>query len=701
MALFTPHSTLSAGQRTMHGGHLLLLCLGILLFMLAGWRLQATVLSANEQRRSPMILPQAQPNAPQAPGTLRGRVTDQQDQPLAGMTVELYTIDSHNELVFPPMRITQTDANGFYTFALLHPNSYLVKFSDPNRHYGFQFYPGATLWQAAEPLVLIGEQLTDIDAHLFPGGTIAGTITAPTPTAVYLTLYAQVADQGWQQVLSKRYDPPNGETTIIPYRLDGLPAATYHLCLWAIDTHWNECYAGHPYENNAIANADSIPVVASAIVTDINFQWTACRDAPCIEGTILSSTGQPLPYIHIFVSQKTEQGWSGSSNPYKTATDGTFRLWAVAGERYALEFVDPTQTFVNEFYHHALTLQDATLITAPLTTPLTITLTPAAQLTGTVRLRGETGVYSTGAVYAYRLDTDVPWAIDRYVARAAVDSLTGRYTLRGLRAGRYVLRAQLELMSTLADYPTLTEFYGESKSVATATVLSITAGATLANLDMNLGEDEFNSAISGRITAEGVPLPNAVVELLAPLRPDQPFVQSATDSAGVYTFAGLVSGAYALRVTDPTFAFATRYYGRGIIPPEIEAITITESSVLTGIDMDLVRAGAISGHIWPVQNKVTGRKIIEASLRTSFVPEEWTPVAKTTPDPNGVYELRGLLPGAYRIFVYDSSHAEWYGCERFAPCAGVVIDVQPGMTATNIDIIFGRDQKGYLPLLRR
>ncbi|MEZ4680680.1 MAG: carboxypeptidase-like regulatory domain-containing protein [Caldilineaceae bacterium] len=55
---------------------------------------------------------------PDAPGEIRGKVTDENDMPLSGITVELFDSGGNTTSGYVERRIT-TDAQGEYAFLLL------------------------------------------------------------------------------------------------------------------------------------------------------------------------------------------------------------------------------------------------------------------------------------------------------------------------------------------------------------------------------------------------------------------------------------------------------------------------------------------------------------------------------------------------------------------------------------------------------
>lgn len=123
-------------------------------------------------------------------GSVSGRVTDAADQPIAGVSVQLY-VDAPlgTNISFPPP--VTTDADGRYTVPNVGPGTYYVLFSPPS---GVNSIPewsgginayGDTSSLATRYVLGDDEVLTGIDAQLDTGGRISGCITdtsgAPVP----------------------------------------------------------------------------------------------------------------------------------------------------------------------------------------------------------------------------------------------------------------------------------------------------------------------------------------------------------------------------------------------------------------------------------------------------------------------------------------------------------------------------------------
>ena len=179
--------------------------------------------------------------------------------------------------------------------------------------------------------------------------------------------------------------------------------------------------------------------------------------------------------------------------------------------------------------------------------------------------------------------------------------------------------------------------------------LSVVAAVTLALLASLLTPIAAQAApvtLSGTVVGPtGTAMPGLVVSVVRV--PSGTVAATATTSAtGAYSVAGLAAGTYTLSFPATATTFA-QYLGSAQTLAEARPLTLEDG----GGNVALVRvalapSGAITGDV-----KTTARVPLRSFTVRAYteVDGAWTVAATTTTSATGVYLLRGLAPGNYRI----------------------------------------------------
>lgn len=679
----------------------------------------------------------AESTAPDAPGRITGLVTTMTGEPRAGIAVTLYQLDNYDATQWHGLRTVPTQADGSYRFNLLPTGLYRVGAGDPQRVYAPTYYPAAPVIYQGDDIAVTGNQRDNINLVLQLAGQITGVVTLSdglTMTYGTVELRQQIVRNtgaAWETVQITNLVSTQGA-----YTFTGLSAVPYRVCATAANQTLaaTECY-DNVYEVNA---ATSLTPTAGATISNVNLLLGDGADYAQLSGRVTSPTNEPLAKIEVYAKSVVETEAvvspvptavpgmppfaahpSYTPNPFYYAQSddtGHYHFAALAAGRYQLYFVDPSGQYAFEYYTDARLPEVANILTIAkkeVRTDVDIQLEPASHLQGLLTVLGQP---APNATIMAEMKTGFGW---RAVPGATVAPNSGRYAIDGLPAGSYRVSALTYISDGYTSY--FYNGYAGGGTLETAATIELTVGITK-TADITLtGGPRFEGAISGRVTANGVPLAGAKVglypggfvccEFVLP----EPLVYVFTDAQGHYAMQGLAENVYELGVTDPTGRYATTYFAAQAVPGLANALAIMDDKPLTAIDIDLPSGGAISGQV----TKQTGQPA--AGLRIMlYAPSQFSTPTDSTPifgpprpvstqvktDAAGRYTLKGLHAGEYYLCFLEagSNTKECYGAPPFwsgANDQGARVRVLAGKTTTQIDLLWGPDLTYYLPTIAR
>ena len=603
---------------------------------------------------------------PEALGSVGGVVRNTQGDPLPNITVYLqhYLFQGENRQV-------TSNNEGVYVFPSLPSGTYNLRFEDNNKQYATKYYVDADFTIDATNVVVNGNDVGNVDMELTEGGSISLTLWSASPvttTSYYPTLYLRTVSGAW-----RLYRQVYGEMGQNQIELDGLPAGTYRLCVNNNNYYYGgsggiECYDNvipvDPYQLDDHATDIQVQAGKETKIT-IDFE-----DSPQIEGTILSTSNQPLEGIPVFLVQENlyQQYWA------MTNEHGYFRFPPLQTGIYNLVFNPPNyaqNSYQAVFYPNGDTPATLTPIYLDRTTHISDTtkLRAAARITGKVTLPGDVPL-NWAEMSIFRQWSDGTWNTYQQCisylcfSLSTYDSNTGVYTVTNLIPGNYRLGANTYLNSTQFGQFT---FYG-GDTLEEAQVIPIKRGETKSNVNIVVGEGKFDGVISGQITADGQPLPGIEVGLFPPygfydIRSAMPNFTTLTDAQGRYALEGLSMGNYIIGARDPQGMYATTFYHDtpfvDYIPPiPGENLWYSGTGSLENIDIALSPGATVRGHI-RTQNKMHGDYIVQLVRGFNGYPDPYgyvpIPYADEMSDANGFYEISGVSAGTYYLRAIEPS----------------------------------------------
>lgn len=450
------------------------------------------------------------------------------------------------------------------------------------------------------------------------------------------------------------------------------------------------------------ASANQIPT-APDIVT--------VPEAPgSISGRITNEAGTPLAGIEITAYRTSPYyGWE-TARVISTTASGEYKLAILRTGNYRLFFHDRQGVYADEFYLNHSSLYHATDIpvVGNNVTDVNVVLAPAATITGSISVLNEV-VPDYSYVTLYTQVEDSWFAVKQAMALTQ----TGEYSLPQVLAGVYRVCAY-----GYWDGEQFTGCYGGA-SLQQTTSFTVTTGESKADINIALGEGQFDGVISGTVTDDGQPVADIEVQLYQPYYYEYPLVPvevlpgnhtdgtllvtQKTDAQGQYTIGGLVDGTYRVVFVDPTETYATNSYADKPWWLSTDYLTIENGATISNVNASLLRAGRIRGNV----HRYDGLPLANVRVRLFvFISdagyyENWLNVTDyLMTDEDGNYEVKDLWPGVYRVAFESTDYYtyEYYGSD-YDFYSATKITVEAGSTVADIDQTFGPDAVILLPIV--
>ncbi|MFP4440027.1 MAG: carboxypeptidase regulatory-like domain-containing protein [Chloroflexaceae bacterium] len=504
-----------------------------------------------------------------ATGSISGTVTDENNNPLEGIEVQIYfeAFWGYTELF---EATATTDAQGQYTVGNLDSGTYRVEFSDPNQVYAIQFYSNKPdLYLSDDISVTEGQDTPDIDAQMALAASISGNVGNTAGTAIEGVRVGVYRDygSGWGYLIDFETTTDAGGN----YSVEGLPAGIYRLGFEDL----NGTYLSEFYNNAAdVESATDVNVTAGQDTPNIDVQLAV---GGSISGIVTDPDGNVLSNVEVTVYRPETYGWAAMS--HTTSISGTYTVGGLNTGTYRVGFYDGSNTYATEFYNDATDVDSATdvSVTAGQNTPnIDVQLAVGGSISGTVT-DPDGNVLENVWVQVYSNNEFGFWVQTGMPHTTAAD---GTYTVGGLATGTY----RIEFGDYSSNY--MGEFYDNAADVDSATDISVTIGQDTPNIDVQLA---VGGSISGTVTdPDDAPL--AGIGIMVYSESGIPFsvFPSYTDTDGTYTIGGLPGGTYRVSFSDSIGGrYLMEYYDNAPDLDSATRITVTTGEDTPNIDAQL------------------------------------------------------------------------------------------------------------------
>jgi hypothetical protein len=252
----------------------------------------------------------------------------------------------------------------------------------------------------------------------------------------------------------------------------------------------------------------------------------------------------------------------------------------------------------------------------------------------------------------------------------------GTYLVSGMDSGSYLVRA----ISTGAIYAE--EFYENANHKNAATTVNVSSGQTTAGINFNL---ELSGSISGLITDAGTEQPIENLTVFAYDYSSVEFVRTnRTLSDGSYSIIGLPPGNYRVKVGGVGTSYPQKYFDNTHSWNAAASVALEQGQPITGININLCKAGNISGVVTDSSNgqPIEGITICARDDSIGFNG------CGTQTQSDGSYQFTNLPAGEFKVSGYDpeNSYARKYYNGSYSPDSATSVVVISNQTTANINM---------------
>lgn len=611
----------------------------------------------------PAAGPMAAPTQTSGEGGLAGRVVDGSGAGLAGVPIEVRGVAG--ELA----AVARSRADGdFLVPTGLASGDYLVT-ARPSLNPELALYAAAT----TGPVAVSAPDLTPgVSLTLPAAGGLSGRVLGGGAPLAGVRVAA--LDAGGDAVATDYTDATG------VYSVTHLPAGSYTLDFDPQAVARAGLYAegqlpGQVVTVGAISNVDDVTLAASASTGVIAGTVSDAASGAGIGDVLVVITRAEAPQGETFVSiARTSADGSYSSDPLDP---GDYRVQFVT----LFSELAETRAYAGEFYNDAPSFaeSDAVSVSAGTPTAADAALAAGGSIAGTVSGDGS-GPLAEVLVAAFDGD-GIPRAISHTDA-------AGSYTLAGLRAGSYTLRAFSSLSTSSTARGFFDGGYDTTPATPELTPVDLAAGAALTGIDITLGR---GPQIVGTVSAgdTGQPLAQVLVVFISNPGPSPSIAGIArTDAEGRYASPALASGPYTIWfttifATDPTtHTYQDEFFNNR--PTLASADTLIVGRALAPIirNVDLSPGGAVGGLVTG-QSSGAGLPGVAVIATVSD-----TLVGATVTDEAGRYFLEGLPEGTVTLSV-DPDRSPRPVVRSYAGTS-ITVEITVGATATR-DVVLAAE----------
>ena len=618
-------------------------------------------------------------------GCIRGRITDENGQPLA--KVEVNALGEDQNQAFG----TLSDAHGNFVLNRLTAGKYKVFFRTTYYTPEFlsQWYGGQEQQDKADAVAVAPQQtVSGIDGRLRRGSSISGRVSDSAGKGI-----AGV----WVEAFSPTgYNTTSGQTDSDGrYRILGLKTDRYLVAFNCRDVkekkYIQQNYREHMFLGDtefgrlSDAGRDAADPVAVALGKETTGIDAVLRLFGSISGRLTDGGGKGIAHANVSAyapEMKARVAASGSSSLFfssgrsrsviseaTTRADGSYQLEKLPPGKYRLHFSSSSGSVqVDRWYRNRDALENADEV------PL-----EEGQNLGEIDMRQKENctisgrVTSSGGVPLANINVELNDMDKAQVLHGNTDG-KGDFFLQGVEKGKYKIHFSQPYP---ADY--LPCWYAAADRFEDALVLDTNLVRDIRGIH---GRMERGGTIGGRIVdSQGKPVNNYTIEAVDAQA--KVIARVTSDEEGTYLLRPLPQGDYRIHfIKYPLHRFPEGWHDGQTDPAKATVLQVGKGGRISGIDYTVPSGCTISGRVTDVH----GKAIAGVWVRLNTIKNEQVAAEKT--DEKGDYQMRDVPPGAYKIyfdvFVSENLLSVWYPAAETVEQAQA-ITLEAGSSAMRAD----------------
>jgi len=569
---------------------------------------------------------------------------------IAGLEVCAYPLEGEGG------NCVQSEASGAYTIPGLSSGNYRVEFtvpSDSPLSYLTQYYDEKRDYSEAESVaVTVGAITPNINAAMQPGGTISGTVTAaPTKSALANVYVCASVPSEYRCAITGS----SGE-----YAITSLPSGSY-----AVDFYGIGEYASQYYKNKVYA-AEAEEVSVTAESTSGNIDAEMQLDGK-ISGVVTSAaTSAPLEGVSVCRYAVHEEYFGICTS---TNAQGEYSISGLAATEYKIEF-SSSENYLTQYYNGKDSLAEAdTVAVTPgeMKSGIDGALQPGGAITGTITSAKTKQPVAGATVTAYD-------SSDNYYVTSTTTNAKGEYALERLTTGSYKVGFNASSQNLVPEY------YEHERTLGEASTVSVTAGATMSEIDAEL---QTGGQITGRVTSATSKEPLAFAYVSVESSSGETVGEAFTDESGDYEVSGLAEGTYKVEFSES--GFENQFYSGKDTSTEADAVTVTAGATTEHINAAMRSLASISGTVTAAatHSPVSGVEVCAYSTDAVY----YLPCVET--EAAGKYTISGLSAGSYTVGFYPGSEyleQSYDGKSVFEEATPIAVSGGEAVTGINAEL---------------
>lgn len=609
-------------------------------------------------------------------GSLRGVVRNQAGVPVNEILLTL----TSNSVAGSIHQTIVTDGAGRYTFGTLPAGLYYIKLEDrADRYPSPQYYDNAIGTDGATPITVAGEDITNFDLTIYPGGELHGRVTDADGRPL-----ANVQANAYQRDSSSSPIRQGVTDSAGRYVITGLAADIYVIEFIDLDQlHYAQFYSGA----SSFYNAELVGVSANGRVENLDARL---QEGSTIRGQVTNSSGAPLAGILVQASR----GYY-SERSVLSDENGNYTLGALEAGGYRVAFRDPAERYEAQSYFNAIFDDRIYIGEQEDVTGINVVLTRRGAVEGKVTDEAGNPLANARVRAISRLGNSA--------TRTTNTDEQGEYHLDGLSLVEY----GIEFSKPESFY--LREYYNNVATLDASIPLTVAPGETLTNVNASL-------AIGGAITGVVTHVDQALLGFVrisafpqsSPMTATHSAITTVLSSRYTYTLGGLPAEPYFVKVEARGQA---EYHDNTTAQERATLVPVTTGQVTPNVNFvlgDRADAATLSGTVRSAAGNPLGNVnvalyclapcgsqesepvIVELPFSTAGTEPTWNYLRSTRTDANGTYQFSGVDPRRYRLRFMPSTstggnHAFQYYDAAVDLMSATEIDLQPFMVRGDVN----------------